>query len=266
MDAHLIGRTWYVNQDELSTHRVEKKRMSRVKAREQAKKSIEAQRVKVQSETKKTIENIDIRYEQDDADLIPKTRKVSVVSDSHKKNESHPEPVRETEEVIENIGEKVLMQGSIPVIDVTDAATDPDAIVLTPTRIRKDVSVHENTTDMPLKVSVESASLRSIPVSIDTDRKAITFAERSAVYNDEGTEKGVMTSSHEELVAPKAVAPHVRSDISIRTMLLSIVCVFGFVCAITMLSLRMQYTVESGAQFSFHFSSSDTLDIFRLKI
>mgnify|MGYP000017620340 CR=1 FL=1 len=51
IDAKMVGRAWYVKEDELRTHRVEKKRAARVKAREQVKKSIEERRTE-QAETK----------------------------------------------------------------------------------------------------------------------------------------------------------------------------------------------------------------------
>ena len=80
VSAHLIGRSWYVDQDELSMHRREKKRMSRIKAREQAKRSIEAHRKKINS-PKETYKNITILYEEDHSDLIPETRRIEVESE-----------------------------------------------------------------------------------------------------------------------------------------------------------------------------------------
>jgi hypothetical protein len=45
--ARLVGRTWYVDTDALRSHRVEKKRFAREKAREQVKRAIEEKKVQV---------------------------------------------------------------------------------------------------------------------------------------------------------------------------------------------------------------------------
>lgn len=77
VQARLVGRTWYVQKDELAQHKVEKKRMSRVKAREQAKKTIDARR-KQKADSNTGSRHVAIRYEEDESELIPQTRKVSV--------------------------------------------------------------------------------------------------------------------------------------------------------------------------------------------
>lgn len=106
IDAHLIGRTWYVNEEQLGTHRVEKKRMSRVKARAYAKKSIEENRSGKQK-TQNTYKNIDIRYESDAENLLPEIKKekpdvnyFATQADSartEKKNTKKSEMVEESE-------------------------------------------------------------------------------------------------------------------------------------------------------------------------
>ncbi len=137
VEAHLIGRTWYVNQEQLGSHRVEKKRMSRVKAREHAKKSIEEHRLKV-NEAGNTSKNIDIQYENDEKELIPQTKKLTVTSLSvQNPNESYSDSGEESEMEIQNEGDKVVMSGDITVVDVTDGPVDSDIITLTPSRIKK---------------------------------------------------------------------------------------------------------------------------------
>jgi hypothetical protein len=139
VDAHLIGRTWYVNQEELSTHRVEKKRMSRVKAREQAKKAIEEHKTKTQNtqNTQNTYRNLDIQYESDTEDLIPKVRKVPVASLPvvHGGRSMEVDELETDDLTYENKGEKIQMSGTLDVVDVTDGLVDEDTVFLTP-RIR----------------------------------------------------------------------------------------------------------------------------------
>lgn len=137
VDAHLIGRTWYVNQDELTTHRVEKKRMSRVKAREHARKSIEEHRLKIQ-ETQNNYKNIDIQYEKDNEPLIPKARKLDVFSIVSRGQEDEVEEsdIGDEREIL-NKGDKVLMSGDLTVVDVTDGSVDSDTVFLTPGKIKK---------------------------------------------------------------------------------------------------------------------------------
>lgn len=161
VDAHLIGRTWYVDQEQLSTHRTEKKRMSRVKAREYAKKTIEEHRVEIHK-SKNNYKNIDIQYEQDNNELIPKTRKLVIEIEKEKKNIFGSEPDISEETDILNEGNKVILSGDVTVVDVTDELADPDTVFLTPSKIIKshpqvnesrkeervlNVTVDENDTD-----------------------------------------------------------------------------------------------------------------------
>lgn len=139
IDAHLIGRTWYVHQEQLSTYRVEKKRMSKIKAREYAKKTIAEFQAKA-PETKNNYRNIDIQYESDSSDLIPATRKLTITNTS--KALTHiDEDFSET--VIENPGEKIKMSGDLNIVDVTDGPVDGETTILTPSRFKKGVPVVE---------------------------------------------------------------------------------------------------------------------------
>lgn len=135
VDAHLIGRTWYVDREQLGTHRVEKKRMSRTKAREQAKKLIIAQRgTSVSMKGEKTARNIAISYEGDESPLIPETRKLAVTTTHTRYVMQDDEDDQET--IIENKGEKIRMSGGLKVVDVTDEPIDDSVTVLRPTLIR----------------------------------------------------------------------------------------------------------------------------------
>lgn len=136
VDAHLIGRTWYVDQEQLGTHRVEKKRMSRTKAREQARKLIIAQRgTSVSLKSKKASKNIAISYEGDESPLIPETRKLSILSE-RVQHSDYDEEEDEQENIIENKGEKIRMSGGLKVVDVTDEPIDDSVTVMKPKLIR----------------------------------------------------------------------------------------------------------------------------------
>ena len=128
INAHLIGRTWYVDQEQLGTHRVEKKRMSRTKAREQAKALIQSTRAQ-STASQNASRNIPISYENDASPLIPETRKLSISSELYRV----APPLEESSiNVIENKGKKVLMSGDLKIVDVTDAPLEEDTIILRP--------------------------------------------------------------------------------------------------------------------------------------
>lgn len=132
VDAHLIGRTWYVNRDELSTHRTEKKRMSRVKAREYAKRSIEDYKQK----STNVYKNVDIRYENDAEALLPETKKLKVTSEPVRKEFAYEDRVDGDEMEVLNKGEHVVMSGNIEVEDVTDGPIDTETTFLAPKIVR----------------------------------------------------------------------------------------------------------------------------------
>lgn len=194
VDSHLIGRTWYVNQDELSTHKVEKKRMSRVKAREYAKKSIAESKVKI-TETQNNYTKVAIRYEHDGESLLPETKKVSIVSEL---------PRRELQEIpqgdelhIENKGEKVRMSGKLSVVDVTDSPIDSDMTVLRP-RI---ISVVANDNAEKSKVSEKKVVQKEVEIV----KPKISFVERleeSHVHIEKNTET-LETEENENVAIPQ---------------------------------------------------------------
>jgi hypothetical protein len=240
VDAHLIGRTWYVNQDELGTHRVEKKRMSRVKAREQVKKSIEEHRVKIKSETEKTNKHIDIQYERDTSALIPETRKLNIgIERGHSKKFSTVEP-DETEESYENEGEKVVISGELSVVDVTDASTDPDTTILTPSRIRKG-STENEVRDIHAK-GVEKFELHK--VAEIKQPEVTTFSEKLGLTEevDEVLEvETVPTEDHGEIRVHPVSVTRTTQGISIMTCVLIVFCVLILTLSTIPMSLRLVY-------------------------
>lgn len=149
ISAHLVGRTWYVNTAELHAHKVDKKRISRVKAREQAKKSIAEYKEKINQKTQNNYKNIVIQYESDTASLIPETRKILVKSDVPKKASSKTVIPEEADDfTIEHEGEKVQMSGEIEVIDVTETPIDTELTLLKPRIIKTEAKRVSDTKEM----------------------------------------------------------------------------------------------------------------------
>lgn len=152
VSAHLIGRTWYVDPSMLGEHRIEKKRVSRIKAREQVRKSLEEHKLKV-TESRNIYKNIGIHYERDDSELIPETRKLGVETerahfvDRGRGNDNENE--RNAYEIL-NAGEKVMMSGSVRIEDANEDAFDVDTTVLTPKFTRQN-KLKGETSDTTIK-------------------------------------------------------------------------------------------------------------------
>ncbi len=264
VDAHLIGRTWYVNPDDLGTHRFEKKRMSRVKARVQAKKAIEERRLKV-TEEPKSYKNIDIRYEQDPKELIPETRKIEVTSLSSRF--VHEEPEYDQETIIENKGNKVLMSGDLEVVDVTDAPVETDIVTLTPGRIRsgtitvtprqsasQESTIAINQTDQPeedLEGPVEHMSF---------EERLQTLGEGEAVT--EGTERSLGEAEE----GPEAVYRE-QDRPSLYPYTLVVLMTILLVFLVTPLVQTIEYSDDTEALLiSYDFSPREIISVLKLKI
>jgi hypothetical protein len=180
VDAHLIGRTWYVDREQLGTHRVEKKRMSRTKAREQAKKLIIAQRgTSVSMKGEKATRNIAISYEGDESPLIPETRKLAITTERPRYVMQDEEDEQET--IIENKGAKIQMSGGLKVVDVTDEPIDDNVTVLRPTLIRS----------RPVEISHDET-----PVSVVKERQP--ESRRILAIDDSHTEQEEPVFEEEE--------------------------------------------------------------------
>jgi hypothetical protein len=185
VDAHLVGRTWYVNPDTLGAHRVEKKRNARVKAREHAKKTIEETRTLSVGKSTKTYKNIDIRYEKDTKNLIPEVKKVKI--------QSHVEKVEKTPEdvgpayTILNQDKKVILKGYLTVEDAEAEEEFTDTVTLSPRVIRsKSTKISPITKKAPL-LSFEEKIKQEVsePVLLEatektTEEEAPQFEEVSA--------------------------------------------------------------------------------------
>lgn len=181
VDAHLIGRTWYVDQEMLGTHKTEKKRMSRIKARVHAKRSIEEYRLEV-NKTKDASAHVHIQYESDDGELIPKTKKLVVESIGVPKGSNFTEDeVSDDREVI-NEGDRVIMSGELDVVDVTEGEEGEESIRLTPGRILKTPPRAEKSA---VTVPKNSSSTKISIVTEDDEfhpkiNKKISFVDRLA--------------------------------------------------------------------------------------
>lgn len=135
VDAHLVGRTWYVNPETLGAHRVDKKRNARVKAREYAKKSIEeVKQLRLKENTNKA-QNIVIHYEKDPQGLIPEVKQVHVAREEHIVEREVEEDAGPSYEML-NVDKKIVMSGKIQVFDAEEETALTDVTILTPKLMR----------------------------------------------------------------------------------------------------------------------------------
>lgn len=222
VDAHLIGRTWYVNQEELSTHRTEKKRMSRTKAREYAKRSIEEYREKTAKSTN-IYKNIDIQYEHDEQPLLPVTKKLQIKSEPAKKEYAYKERVDGDEMEILNKGKSVVMSGDIKITDVTDGEIDRDTTVLRPRLMPVQTSSIEPTKNRVQEevFNEEKAEEETEEIAPEEGSQKISFIDRLEAVND------VDASTHdeeEEDVPTKSlkIKPSIWACLSVLVLIASI--------------------------------------------
>jgi hypothetical protein len=144
--AHIIGRSWYVNVDELRGHRVEKKRTSRIKATEAVKMELASKRTAETNNISDTRGNhftrhlraTSVAYSEDTKELIPEVKKLTILSETPSKNGNKKSTPKIEEEAdayeVEHAGEKIIMSGKLSVVDVTDEPTwggDESAVRLT---------------------------------------------------------------------------------------------------------------------------------------
>ncbi len=208
VDAHLVGRTWYVNQDQLGEHRVEKKRISRVKAREQAHKSIEEHKKLRAEKTKNIYKNIAIRYESDKAELIPEVRKLSIKSDAtigH--GVRYEENLNEIDDdepyTIENKGNKVVMSGKLKIVDVSDEQIDSDTTLLTPRIEKKHISPQTRARAFEDIAHIEAESVAEPELEEESEPELEPEIEPEALGDPEITQD-TLPEAQEETVPTKS--------------------------------------------------------------
>lgn len=172
VDAHLVGRSWYVNVDELGSHKTESKRNARVKAREQVHKAIEER--KQEQQIPKVEKNFErhINYEEDDTELIPEVRKISIESltpvAAKATKVKHSPKNKDTKYVLENEGDKIVMSGDLEVIDVTDEDYEGSDTVFLESKINKTPSKKGKKHEKPIQQNHPS-ELHLVVKNEDTD-------------------------------------------------------------------------------------------------
>lgn len=235
VDAHLIGRTWYVHQEQLGTHRVEKKRMSRTKAREQAKALIQSTRAK-SAASQTSSRNVPISYENDAAPLIPETRKLSIASELYRRP---PEPEDHSVNVIENKGKKILMSGDLKVVDVTEAPLEDDTIVLRPHILRS------APVEMPKKPLSRSVSVNSAPEPVeDLEPTPLVNTTRPSFSDRVGAAADTEELVPEEVAEPTVVVSSNGSKYSLFMHTLVLTLVLGAVLASLPTYVTLTYDSE----------------------
>ena len=208
IDSKLVGRTWYVDQTHLGEHRVEKRRSSRVKAREQVRKSIlESQEKKLLLKSTNTYENIHISYKDDEHDLIPKVRKLDILSEKKPASITHTldsdNSKDEAKYEVLNVGEKVFLSGKLKIQDASIDANDEDTTVLSPRIQRTKHSVSkEIETPQSKELTVDTSEEDDQEIAIEVSKP--TFLDRLEQEKviledtDEVSETAIATSTVSE--------------------------------------------------------------------
>ncbi len=250
VDAHLVGRTWYVNPDVLGAHRVEKKRNARAKAREYAKKSIEESKTLSINQNTKSFRNIPIRYKTDESELIPDVKKVNIVSEE----QLAPVPKdTETETyTLLNKDKKIIMSGTIPVYDVEEETVLTDTTILKPHIVR-----HSGVTQ------INTVSKRVTPKEAFDDGGSTTLSEPSpkkASFSEKLTRAEVGGAEEVEVVVKETSANTQGTPDSLTksTWYESNILFYGALLAIVLVPFSMFF--ERGIQYS----NATTTEIIRL--
>jgi hypothetical protein len=258
VDAHLVGRTWYVNLDTLGAHRIEKKRNARVKAREYAHASIQEAHIRAATQNKNSSRNIAIRYIPDHAQVLPEVKKVHVV---HEKfidhGESHEENTALSKYEVVNKDKKILMSGKIPVFDV-DAETPVTDTVILRAKIQKSrlkeyndgATNHDGLPEVSIQGTPEEAE-QIVPSTFTEKLQASNVA--IAIENDEE----VATALHADFNNDSAFGG--TTPVFYRLLILASICtVLLSVCTLFLESKSLYTSGEVDSTVGF------TLDIIRL--
>ncbi|MCA9363849.1 hypothetical protein KC727_01360 [Candidatus Kaiserbacteria bacterium] len=134
VDARLVGRSWYVNEEELGKHRKTQKRTMRTKAREQVRSALKsAKEAEKASAEEKRYQKHSIRYEEDESALMPQVRRITVGS-----------------------GEKV------PIKAISRVTTGPKVFIRESTEVAPEEQ-KENTVSIKISTSTAPKALPHIP-------------------------------------------------------------------------------------------------------
>jgi hypothetical protein len=225
IDAHLVGRTWYVNPEQLGTHRVEKKRMSRVKAREQARKSIEEHAKKIVPKTTNTYTNIAIHYESDTKELIPQVRKITPQSEKPAAFLTHTRPEESDAEEkgyeVINPGKKIVMSGKLTVKDASEDAPDVETVVMQPRIMRKVARrqpVEEKAEEVMRLIEEESVEAPSFMERLSLKDVAIPADEATAEDVSLDSEQSEAVTDLKPTTSTSSIFPYVFGTLLILAL------------------------------------------------
>jgi hypothetical protein len=263
VDAHLVGRTWYVDPNTLGAHRIEKKRNARVVARTHARKAIEESKIK----TKNTIKHIAIRYEGDRSSLIPSVRHMEVEGATvpREASEISANDVGDAYTVL-NANKKIRMSGDLVIEDADQLPPSTDTVVLKPRIIRKQHTVvAKETKEIVAKPSSFLEKLSDEEAYIE-EQEASAVAQNEAVMTQENmtaTEQDTVIQIKDTRIEVTEEGVPTTSWIAVTVMLLSILCIC---VAILSLFIEMQfiYTPQT-FMMNFHIDYSDVVNLY-LKI
>ncbi len=265
VSAHLVGRSWYVNVDELGTHKVEKKRISRAKAREQAKKAIEESKARRLSVTTAPKKEVAITYEHDNADLIPETRKLDIQSEALTKKKTTTKKDTGPKYIVENEGNTIQMKGNLDVVDVTDGEVDTETVLLSPKIIPGD------TTSIESEKEIISQDINTNPndeIRAKTDFKD-RLVEHGAIATTTTTTTDTQIEHTKEPTESRSVSDEtVNSGLRGITIALLVVIVLIFSVVSVTLSGAMNYDRQqpNNMQSKIDLSIERTIEIIKLKI
>ena len=251
--AHLVGRSWYVDTDYLSKHRVDKKRSSRIKAREQIRKALDERRLEVGIVEKHNVSDgirhitpTQVSYTDDVGTLIPEVRKLEVseapVAKKTSKNQAISSEKKEAAYTIENEGEKIVMTGALTVVDVTDDPSPDNATVLLTPKISKIVRSPEKAIKK-LKVetvtSEEDVGMSVVRTNFE-ERLSEEPQEPSETATDEVTLTGELKVELAEDGEEQEPTPETKQSKGGHTVL--IMGTLSVLCAVSLLFLEVRWT------------------------
>lgn len=252
VDAHLVGRTWYVNPDTLGAHRVEKRRNARTKAREYAQKAIKESREVTVNTNTNAYRNIAIRYQGDGSDLVPPVKKVHIASEEFiaERNESDSES--DSYEVL-NKDKKIIMSGRIPVYDAEEETALTDTTILSP-RIVKQHAIKTKLESTRSEIQIDQSE------KVEKHAEAIPFVEKLSKLT---SEESLSTTGSEEVEEEQEGDVLVARRFSFIALLSSLVIPIAFIVTVIALStvfMEQKSTYSEGIlQTSIVFDTSEVL-------
>jgi hypothetical protein len=277
--SRLIGRSWYVSIDELSSHRTGSKRTARIKAHEQVQKTLKER-------LSQEIVGQGKHYERH----IPEVQKVQVESartvlQQSKKVLHTAKKEKEPDYTIENEGKKIVMSGKLEITDATDeeVAIDEHTVILKPKIVKvpkerrngknqktvfKGISEQEITDPASLGLSEKTNKNKDIS-STETQQEMDNFLKKLEQYEvvtgetETVEERAVQTETKSLVVeVPASQQTNVleadRSRyIPVSLALISVILGFGAL----FLETSWSYTSNADSEAETHFETNFTNDL-----